>query len=385
MNIVDEIVDDQQTCFPEQQFHLSSPNSLNNISVASSVLQLPYNLPHNLEPAMITSCLETDFIYAFYLLAVDPTQWKYARSQRYANTLNTDFQETVLGSYCSELGPKSSLVLDARTLAHGCYLAVFTVSRRSQPSDFRQFIQPIEIIRSDLTSTFGGNQTIRKGEDNIALDFYYSTTDPDSQETDRRKLNFTLLCYPKLWQSTIFQPNTMQLGATRPTETNPQNTNSWSIQWPHMNLVLRRPEANLHFYEHMCFSSSWRKNRTKESTYFDLGSRTLNISEHVLAFNQSQLDFVLIVRHLTDARQLIIRLEVDQEVNLDFANSGFYSLEDSMIDLDDLANLNPKKAVEFIIGLAEKLNIMSDNMVSNAALHPFLSVFLSLIDNCTGQ
>jgi hypothetical protein len=82
-----------------------------------------------------------------------------------------------------------------------------------------------------------------------------------------------------------------------------------------------------------------------------------------LMFNNSHLDFLFIVRHVTDGRQSIARLQVDQELKMDFLSQGFDSLEELLGDLDALTMANPKKAVEFVSGMADKLNAMSENTV----------------------
>ena len=361
--IVQSATRSEETCFHEKQFHLISSNSLNNVtsSSSSSVLLLPYSLQHDLEPIITTQCSDKDLVYSFYLLSIDPSQWKYSRTQRYSPMMtNPSFQDTFLDNYCSRFGLNSTLTIEPKSLAHGYYVSVFTISRSSNLADFRQFIQPIEIIRSDLISTFGGNETLTNDVNELHLDFYSTTIDPDNNEFDRRKLNYTLLCYPEYLQSTIFLPHTIPLGSSRPTETNPQNINHWSIQWTNFNLLYRRSDIHLHIYENQCFSSS----QTRESIRFDLNTKILRISDDELIFNNGTLHFLLIIRHLMDGRQLVARLEVDRQMNVVFDTTDLSALEDVMGNLDDLASSNPKKAVEFISGLADKLNEMSDNSVS---------------------
>ncbi len=364
MTVVKGIIQPEQSCFQEQQFALDSPNAINNISTSSPALLLPYNLQHNLEPTIITSCSEQDLIYSFYLLSIESSQWKYSRTQRYSTSANQPFQETFLANDCSELGPKSTLTIEPKSLPHGYYLAVFTVSISSNLVDFRQFIQPIEIIRSDLTTNFGGNETITTDGETIKLDFYSSTIDPDVPEFDRRKLNFTLICYPEELQSSIFHPNTLRLGSTRPTETNPQNLNPWSIQWNSLNLISRRSEAPIQIFEKQCFSPKIKQEKNSELVHFDPKTKVFNISEHDLEIHNGTLHFVLIVRHLIDGRQLIARLALDKKVTFLFDTTDLSALEEVLGNLDDLAASNPKRAVELITGLADKLNEMSDNSVS---------------------
>ncbi|CAF3946958.1 unnamed protein product [Adineta steineri] len=360
VTIVNNIVEPEQTCFPEQQFSLSSLTAINNITSTSPVLLLPYTLQHNLEPIIISNCSENDFLYSFYVLSIDASQWKYSRTQRYSSSQQS-FQETFLSNDCSEIGPKSTLTIEPKSLSHGYYLAVFTISLSLNPSDFRQFIQPIEIIRSDLETTFGGNETITSDGDKISLDFYSSTIDPDINEFDRRKINFTLLCYPEQMESSIFLPNTMQLGSSRPTETNSQNHNSWSIQWTDFSLVLRRSELNIQIYENHCFLSNKKQRKNTTSIDFDSKTKIFKINEQNLDFSNGTLHFLLIIRHLIDGRQLISRLEIDKQTKYVFDTIDLGALEDAMGNLDDLAATNPKKAVELIGSLADKLNEMSDN------------------------
>lgn len=359
------IVQPEDSCFQEQQFSLYSPNAMNNITSTSSILYLPYNLQHQLEPNIITSCSENDLIYSFYLLSVDSSQWKYSRAQRYSNSINRTYQEIYLSNDCSELGPKSTLTIEPKSLTHGYYLAVFTVSISTNLVDFRQFIQPIEIIRSDLITNFGGNETITSDGTMIKLNFYSSTNDPDINDFDRRKLNFTLLCYPEYLQSSIFQPNTLQLGSTRPTENNQQNLNNWSIQWNNLSLITRRSDLNIHIFENQCFSSNIKRTKSKELIGFDVKTKIFNISEQELEFNNQTLHFLLIIRHLIDGRQLIARYEIAKQITYIFDNADLSALEEVMGNLDDLAAANPTKAVELITGLADKLNEMSDNNVSS--------------------
>jgi hypothetical protein len=329
------------------------------------VLLLPYTLQHNLEPEIASICSENDFIYSFYLLSIDSSQWKYSRTQRYTNTISqTSFQETYLSNDCSELGPRSTLTIEEKSLSHGYYLAVFTVSTTTNLADFRQFIQPIEIIRSDLITKFGGNETITIDGTMIKLDFYSSTIDPDINDFDRRKLNFTLICYPEYLQSSIFHPDLLQLGSTRPTEINPQNFNNWLIQWNNLTLISRRSEFNIQIFENQCFSTNIKRTKSKELIQFDPKTKIFNISEHDLEFNNKTIYFLLIVRHLIDGRQLIARLEIDKQINFLFESADLSSLEEVMGNLDDLVSANPMKAVQLITGLADKLNEMSDNSVS---------------------
>ncbi|CAF1487008.1 unnamed protein product [Rotaria magnacalcarata] len=359
--IVKGIVQPEDTCFQEQQFSLTSPNAINNITLSSHVLLLPYSLQHHLEPVIVTPCSDHDLIYSFYLLSIDSTHWKYSRTQRYSNSIAESFEETFLSKDCSELGPKSTLTIEPNSLPHGYYLAVFTVTTSSNQVDFRQFIQPIEIIRSDLVTTFGGNETITIDGQTVHLDFYSSTIDPDTTEFDRRKLNFTLICYPEDIQSSIFYPNTLQLGASRPTSTNPQNLNNWSIQWNNLTLVTRRPELNILIYENQCFIPKTKRKKPKEIISFNPRTKRFNMTETDLEINNGSIYFLLIIRHLTDGRQLVSRLEVDKKINYIFDTADLSLLEEVMGNLDDLAANNPQKAVALISGLADKLNEMSDN------------------------
>ncbi len=96
----------------------------------------------------------------------------------------------------------------------------------------------------------------------------------------------------------------------------------------------------------------------------NLNTKVLTINEQDLIFTNGTLYFLLIVRHLTDERQLIARLEIDKQLNLVFDTTDLTVLEGAMDNLDDLASANPKRAVEFITGLADKLNEMSENSVS---------------------
>ncbi|CAF0748743.1 unnamed protein product [Adineta steineri] len=356
--IVENTLRSGETCFHDKQFHLVSSNSLNNVSaLLSPVLLLPHSLQHDLEPILTTKCSMEDLIYSFYILSIDASHWKYSRTQRYSNTNNPTFADTFLENYCSRFGVNSTLTIEPKSLSYGYYISVFTISRSSNLADFRQFIQPIEIIRSDFITTFGGNETITNHMNELHLDFYSTTVDPDNNEFDRRKLNFTLICYPEYLQSKIFQPNLIQLGSSRPTDTNSQNINNWSIQWTNLNLIFRRSEINLHVYENQCFSS----NKNRELIKFNSDTKSLSINEEELLFTNGTLHFLLIVRHLMDGRQLIARLEVDKEDTITFDTTDLTALEDVMENLDNLASSNPKKAVEFIGGLADKLNEMSDN------------------------
>jgi len=364
VTIVEGIIQPEASCFQEQEFSLYSPNGINNITSLSPVLLLPYSFQHNLEPIVKTTCAEHDLIYSFYLLSIESSQWKYSRTQRYPNSINQSFQETFLSNDCSELGPKSTLIIEKKSLLHGYYLAVFTVSTSLNLADFRQFIQPIEIIRSDLITKFGGNDTITADGAMIKLDFYSSTIDPDLSEIDRRKLNFTLICYPENAQSSVFYPNTLQLGTTRPTESNPQNLNNWSIQWNNLTLISRHSDLNIQVFENQCFSPNTKREKIKELIHFDSKTKVFNISEQELEFNNGTMYFLLIVRHLTDGRQLIARLEIDRQINYLFDNADLSALEDAMENLDNLATANPVQAVALITGLADKLNEMSDNSVS---------------------
>ena len=366
VTIVQGITHAEQTCFPEQPFYLNSSHAINNVSASLPVLLLPYNVQHNLEPTIVTTCPENDLTFTFYLLSVDPSQWKYARIQRYSNSYAESFQETFLFNYCSELGPKSTLTIEPKALSHGYYLAVYIVSISSNMADFRQFIQPIEIIRSDLQTTFGGNETISTDGQSIQLNIYTSTIDPDSKEGDRRKLNFTLLCYPQRTQSSIFPSNTPRLGSSRPTEGNPQNLNPWSIPWSNLSYVIRRPELNIQFYESQCFSSIAKRRKEHELVQFDATTKAFTVSESDLNFDDGSLQFLLIVRHVTDGRQVIARLIVDKQTEFAFGSMDLNALDEVLNGLDNLALTNPKKAVQLVSGLADKLNEMSDTSVGLA-------------------
>lgn len=323
---------------------------------------------------MLSQCSPNDFIYSYYLLSIDPSQWKYPRTQRYSNLPSQSFHETYLDSFCSELSSKSLLTIEPKTLPYGYYLAVYTIGVSSNPSDFRQYVQPFEIIRSDLSTTFDGNQTITNDRQEILLDFYSTTSDPDQNDFDRRKLNFTLICYPESIQSSIFQPNSLRLGASRPTETNPQNLNPWTIQWSKLNQIVRRTDVNIQIYETQCFSPM-KNNRS--TIQLDSENKILKINEHDLLLDNGTLDFLLIVRHLTDGRQLITRFQVNKLLSFIFDTTDLTVLEEAMGNLDDLASANPKKAVELITGLADRLNEMSDNSVSRFS-NDLYSFFLYL-------
>ncbi|CAF1143554.1 unnamed protein product [Rotaria sordida] len=365
VTIVSNIIQPDKTCFEEQQFSLTSSNALNNVTSLSPVLLLPYSLQHNLEPTIITKCSENDLIYSFYLLSIDPSQWKYSRTQRYSNQISESFEEIYLSKDCSELGPKSTLTIEPKSLTHGYYLAVFTISTSSKQADFRQFIQPIEIVRSDFITKFGGNETITIDGHHIQLDFYSSTIDPDITEFDRRKMNFTLICYPQDIQSSIFIPNIIQLGSTRSTITNTQNLNNWSIQWNNLKLIKRHSELNIQIYENQCFTTKSQQLKTKELIHFDSKTKIFNISENDLDLDNKTLYFLLIIRHITDGRQLITRLEINKQISYTFDEADLNILEEVMGNLDDLASENPEKAVQLITGLADKLNEMSDNSTMN--------------------
>ncbi len=354
-SIVTIVKQSNETCFEDQEFHLISSNSLNNISSSSSVLLLPYSLPHNLQPKIRSKCSANDFIYSYYLLSIDPSQWKYSRTTKQYS--NSSFQETFLENYCSQFSSKSILTIQPKTLSYGYYISVFTISSNSNPSDFRQLIQPIEIIRSDLITTFNGNQTIT---DEINFDFYSTTIDPDQNDFHPNQLNFTLICYPESLQSSIFQPNVIQLGSSRPTETNPQNINPWSIQWSKLNLIFHRMELNLQVYENQCFISE-KQNRTL--IQWDLNTKILNIKENDLISTNETLYFLLIVRHLIDGRQIVARFDVDKELNTIFDTNNLNVFEEAMENLNDLASSNPNKAVELITNLADKMNQISENSV----------------------
>jgi hypothetical protein len=97
----------------------------------------------------------------------------------------------------------------------------------------------------------------------------------------------------------------------------------------------------------------------------------LNINEHDLLFTNETLYFLLIIRHITDGRQLIARFNVDKQLNLVFDTTDLTLLEEAMGNLDDLASTNPAKAMELITGLADKLNEMSDNTVSELSRYEF--------------
>lgn len=363
VTIVKGITQSDETCFKDQHLSLHSSKAMNNVTSTTPVLLLPFNLQHNLEPTISTGCSQSDLIYSFYLLSIDASQWKFGRAQRYPTPQGRSLQETFLPEYCAELGPKSTLTIEAKSLSHGYYLAVFTVSVSSNAADFRQFIQPVEIVRSDLQSKFRGNDTITSDGQFIELDFYSSTVDPDSQESDRRKLNLTLICYPERLAAAVFQPNTVQLGSSRPTDSNPQNHNPWSIQWSQLSLVTRRPELNIQFYENECFSAHAKQEKSNDLIQFDLKNKLFNISEEKLQLDNDTLHFLLIARHLTDGRQLITRFSVDKRTDLNFDTTDLNALDEVMNNLDNLALANPKKAVELVSGLADKLNGMSNDAV----------------------
>lgn len=363
VTVVNDIPRADETCFPDQFFSLTSNHALNNVSSSSPVLLLPYSQQHNLEPNVMTNCSDVDLHYSFHLLSVDPSTWKHFRTQRYPNSVGKTFQETFLADYCSELGPKSTLLIEAKALHYGYYLGVVTVASSVNVADFRHFVQPMEIIRSDLQSTFGGNQTITTDGQAIELNFYSSTFDPDAEGSDRRKLNFTLICYPTRLQSSVFQPNMIQLGATRPNDRNPQNHNPWTIQWANLTIVARRPDLNIQFFENQCFSSSAKNGKSRDFLPFDNKAKIFNITEDQLVFNNGTLNFLFIVRHLIDGRQLVRRFTAEKQTDINFDTADLSLLEEVMNNLDDLALANPQKAVELITGLADKLNEMSDNSV----------------------
>lgn len=299
---------------------------------------------------------------------------------RYTNAMNESFQETFVSNYCSNFGTESTLIIEPKSLTYGYYLSVYTVSRKSNMADYQQLTQPIEIIRSDLITEFGGNETMTNNNGNLHLDFYLTTIDPDKHEVDRHKLNFTLLCYPESMQASIFLPNTVQLGSSRPTDTNPQNINDWSIQWVNFDLVFHRPELNIQFYEKLCFSSTIKQDNNQELIQYDSDRKTLDINENNLIFQDGTLHFLLIVRHTIDDRQLIALLKVDKQKEPSIETANLNELENIMRNLDYLAASNPTQAVEFINNLADRLNQMSDNSVSLLYTLFLLSAFTFSIE-----
>ena len=153
--------------------------------------------------------MKIDFVYSFYLLSIDPSKWKYARRQRYSNQMNELLEVKFVSDTCSELGSKPTFAIKPRSLLHGFYIAAVTFSTNAKSTDFPQFLEPIEIISSDLITTLGGNQTIINDGEVIQLNLYSSTTDPNTKDFDRRKLNFTFICYSDEAQPSLFTPNTL--------------------------------------------------------------------------------------------------------------------------------------------------------------------------------
>lgn len=363
VTIVQRNVQSDRNCLSKGNFSLQSRQAANSVTPTSPVLFLPWNLAHELEVQLPSNCEENEFLYSFYVLSFEQSRWKYTKLNRYPASSINRFQETFLPEFCSEFRSKSTLTINEKQLPYGFYIVSLTISRASNPSDFQQILQPIEIVRSDLQSKFDGNETITIDGQMIELDFYSTTIDPDGPEAERRKMNFTLICYTEQQESEIFGPNPIELGSTRPTEPNPQNQNSWSIQWNLLKVVVRRPELNIQFFESQCFPPTQKKNKQRDFVHFNPKRKTLNFTEEQLSFENETLHFLLIVRHLNDGRQLIARRIFNKNMNLLFEGADLNLLEEAMSNLENLASENPKRAVELINGLADKLNEMSDNTV----------------------
>ncbi|CAF0819785.1 unnamed protein product, partial [Didymodactylos carnosus] len=174
---------------------------------------------------------------------------------------------------------------------------------------------------------------------------------------DRRKLNFTVICHLKSEEQNIF-PNDLPLGSRRPSENNIYNL--LSIRWLNLSLV-SHPESNIYFLEHRCFSTKL----DYQYVVYEPTLKTFNISKKYLHFNGT-FSFTLITRSL-DGRMLISQKLVDKRDEF-IISDDLNLLDEVMNNLDNLVLVNPKKAVQLITDLAEKLNEMSENSTNNTEI-----------------
>ncbi|CAF1560182.1 unnamed protein product, partial [Didymodactylos carnosus] len=274
------------SCINDQLIYLYSDNAVNTtITAKTPVLLLPFNKKHILIPKLPSICNSETFSYSFYLINTDPLNWKYSqRLNRLSSTNRSIYTDEYLSYYCSNIGKTKSLIIEPKSLQYGYYFIQITIVSTINPSIYREIIQPIEIVKSDLNTSFGsliannlngtgGTETISDDED-ITINFWSKTNDPDDETNDKRKLNFTLICYLPSEAQNLF-PDDILLGNTRPSENNIHNL--LNIRWSNLSLVIR-PELNIQLFEHRCFLNKI----DYQHIIYESTLKTLNISEKYL-------------------------------------------------------------------------------------------------------
>ena len=324
-----------------EEFHLSSSNALNNVSSVSPVLLLPENVQHKLELPM--ACSTSEFIYSYYTLAVDKLPIRTSHRQTASN--QHSFEEEFLSNLCSDHQSKFSYIIEQKSLTSGYYLLHITIQNLNS-NDFRHYIQPIEIVHSNLSTTFDFHQTIMNDGDLVKLDFLSTINVKDQQ-----RLNLTLLCYPESSEKHLFTPNGLQLGSSRSDKL---------IPWEKFNLIIRRPDLNFYFYEHQCLSSG----DELHSFTIDPETREMNINEQAFILNNRTLHFDLIMHHRIDGHMSITRRILNKRIQSNFNRTDLNKIEIAMTDFDRLIKNDSNYAIEIVEDLAEKLNEISRNSVS---------------------
>ena len=340
VKIVDENVNQSNSWCSTEQFHLSSSNALNNISSSSSILLLPLHLQHYLHLSM--SCSQSGWIYSSYLLALKPNSLRSSSS----------FSEEFLSNFCSSHRSNFSMFIEANSLPSGHYRLYVTIYN-IHSHQLQDYLQPIEIIRSEFHKKLNDHQTIIHNGDVIKLDFLSKTDLKNAQ-----RLNFTLVCYPQTNEKILFPPHGLRLGLSRP------NSFTKLIPWNNFHLILHRPDLHFSFYEHQCLSSVDQSH----SFIIDPETRQLNINEEAFLLTDRTLHFDLIMRYLIDGRVLITRRTLNKRIENHLNATKLKTIEYNITDLDQLIQHDPKHAIEVVGDLIEKLNEISLNSVNSSEL-----------------
>ena len=308
------------------------------------------------------ACSKTEFIYSYYLLAVDKLAWRHPNRQISSNQHSTDsFEEEFLVRSCSEPRSQFSFIIERKSLTYGYYLSHITI-QNSNSNQLQHYIQPIEIVRSDLSTKLDGHQTIASDSGILTLDFQ-ATTDTE----DQQRLNFTLLCYPESSEKHLFTPNGLRVGSSRPSE---YSALSKLISWTKFKLIARRPQVNFYFYEHQCLTSGDQS----RSFTFDPKTREVNITEDAFMLSNRTFHLDLIIRHLIDGRILITRRTFNKRIQVSVNTADWKTIDHVMTDLDNVVDKDPKQAIEVVGDLAEILNEISRNSVNcfSSTIHSFV-------------
>ena len=255
--------------------------------------------------------MKKDFIHSSYLI-----QMNSIIDQTSSNVFHEQFVEKT----CSQFQSRFSFTIEENSLPIGSYLYHLTIANL-QSNEIEHYIQPIEIFPSNITKKI--------------------------EIKPEEKVNYTLLCYPQIFGKDLFNPDGLQTGEY--TQLNQ------TIPWKKFQLVTDRPELNFYFYEFECLSSK----DEMRSFLIDPETREMLINEDMFNSNNRTLYFDLIKHDLINGKILITRRTINEQIQ-----KNFLTIERIVTHLNNFVIDNdPKRAIDMVEDLAERLNQISQNSV----------------------